>query len=140
MRPHATHPPIASNKTEKTTTDILPLLPHRDLISLQSGSLSETKRETIFEKPSYSGRSIPVSSIGWLWSNGAPTISDQDTHFRHFSTIHGGKSKVYLGESLPLTGIYRIIGVSKLIPKIDRTRKSGLFACRSYRLVGLYNV
>jgi len=51
--------------------DILSLSPHRRLVSLQLGSLSETKRETIFEKPSHSGRSVPVSSIGWLWSNDA---------------------------------------------------------------------
>ena len=47
------------NKTNGATVDILSLLPHRDLISLQSGSLSETKRETISEKPSFRGEAPP---------------------------------------------------------------------------------
>jgi hypothetical protein len=52
----------------------------------------------------------------------------------------GEKSKMYLGKSLPLTVIYRITGVSKLIPKTDRMQKSGFFVRLHYRLVGLYSI
>ena len=47
------------NKTGGATADILSLLPNRYLVSLQLGSLSETKRETIFEKPSFRGEASP---------------------------------------------------------------------------------
>ena len=50
------------------------------------------------------------------------------------------RPKTYLGESLPLTGTYRIISVSKLILKIDRMIKCSHFAHRLRRLVGLCKI
>ena len=44
---------------------------------------------------------------------------------------------MHLRESLPLTGVYRIIGASKLIPKIVRKQKSRRFTRRLYQLDGL---
>ena len=39
------------------------------------GSSSETKRETIFEKPSFRGEASPSRPIGWFWSNDVPNVT-----------------------------------------------------------------
>ena len=54
--------------------------------------------------------------------------------------LRGERSKMYLGESIPLTGMYRIIDVSELIPKTGRIQKSGFSVHRFCGLVGLYKM
>jgi len=126
------------NKTDWATVDILSVLPSRVLVSLHLGPLSETKRETIFEKPSIRSEANSVSSIGWLWFNDVPNVSERNTHFQYLSTIRGGRErKCTSEESLPLTAIYRITGASKLILKIGKMQKSALFGSQLYQLVGL---
>ena len=123
------------------------------ILAAQSGSyflavrfVERNQKGNYFRETQLSGRSVPVSSIGWFWSNdvpNAPLLSYRfvpDTHLRQPFPIHSEKPENAPRGIPSHTGIYRIIDVSKLIPKTDRIRKCGLFVRSLYRLVGLYEV
>jgi len=101
---------IALKQGNGATTNILFLPPHLRLAYLALRFVERNQKGNYFRETQYSGRSIPVSSIGWLWFNGALLVAGtfaltpNRTHISDdFPPSLGEKSKMHLGESLPLS-------------------------------------
>ena len=60
--------------------------------------VERNQKGNYFRETQYAGRSVPVSSIGWLWSNGVLRLDKHfrvypqlNTHSRLLSSLHSGK-------------------------------------------------
>jgi len=72
--------------------------------------VERNQKGNYFRETQFAGRSVPVSSIGWLWSNDVPNVpgtsyavSEPDTHFRWLSPSVAKGRKCTLGYPFPST-------------------------------------
>ena len=84
------------------------LVIHPAFVYLALRFVERNQKGNYFRETQSSGRSVPVSSIGWLWSNDAPnvpgtscTVSEPDTHLRWLSPSVAKGRKCTLGNPFP---------------------------------------